>query len=87
MKQVIKNNGEVTPGLYELELKPSSRVVRVRFKEGPGSNGYLQVHFQSGGVYRYLNVPRSVAESLEKAESVGKAMNDIIKNYECLKLC
>lgn len=87
MKQVIRINGELIPGLYELELKPSSRVARIRFQEQPSNNGYLQVDFQSGGVYRYLNVPRSVAENLEKAESVGKAMNDIIKNYEYLKLC
>lgn len=33
---------------------------------------YLEVKFKNGGLYRYSNVPKAIAEGLMKADSVGR---------------
>jgi hypothetical protein len=39
----------------------------------------LKVSFGSGEVYEYTGVPQEVVDLLGKAESKGKAFNDLIK--------
>jgi hypothetical protein len=42
----------------------------------------LELKFQPGGVYQYFGVPRSVYQRLLKAPSIGRFVNEKIKeNY------
>ena len=44
----------------------------------------LEVEFQSGAVYEYMNVPRNVHESFMGAESLGHFFNTKVRNtYPC----
>ena len=50
-------------------------------------NGVLEIHFHSGGIYQYDNVPRSVYEALLAAPSKGKYFHKHIKdNYRPTRL-
>ncbi len=55
----------------------SSTVAKVRYEDGANT---LDIQFQSGQVYRYFDVPRSVYDGLLRAESHGKYFNAEIKN-------
>jgi len=44
----------------------------------------LEVEFNSGGVYRYSDVPEAVYAALMRASSKGSYLNDHIKDrYHC----
>ena len=50
-------------------------------------NGVLEIHFHSGGIYQYDNVPLSVYEALLAAPSKGKYFHKHIKdNYRPTRL-
>ena len=61
----------------------SSNVAAVDYDE---ERRVLVVQYNSGGVYEYFpDVPREVYEGVLNAESVGKAMNELVKpNYQYL---
>ena len=40
----------------------------------------LEIEFQSGAVYQYLNVPKKVHEGLRHAASKGQYFNDEIRD-------
>ena len=40
----------------------------------------LEIEFQNGRVYRYLEVPREVYEGLMKADSLGRYFNEYIRD-------
>lgn len=42
-------------------------------------NGILHIHFHSGGLYQYTNVPQSVYNGLMSASSHGKYFHANIK--------
>lgn len=77
------------------EIENSSRVTKIEFKETGKAScivrvGDLRLTFKSNGArYLYHNVPKILVLNAVKAESVGKALNNIIKNpkikYEKLK--
>jgi hypothetical protein len=47
----------------------------------------LEIEFQSGAVYQYLNVPKAVHEGLWRAESKGRYFNDEIRGaYEFVRV-
>jgi hypothetical protein len=51
------------------------------------SDKILEIEFQSGMVYQYLDVPRKVYEDLIGAESKGQYFNGEIRDaYECVRL-
>ncbi|MDM8528926.1 KTSC domain-containing protein [Anaerolineales bacterium HSG24] len=51
------------------------------------SKQVLEVKFNKGGTYRYTNVPKSVVEGLEDADSKGRYMHGyIIDQYPHQKL-
>ncbi|MDM8520938.1 KTSC domain-containing protein [Anaerolineales bacterium HSG6] len=51
------------------------------------SKQILEVEFNTGGTYRYLNVPKSVVDGLEEADSKGRYMHShIIDQYPHQKL-
>lgn len=43
-------------------------------------NGILEVEFNSGGIYRYSNVPESIYQNLMSASSIGSYFASNIKN-------
>ncbi len=52
----------------------------------PGTHT-LEVEFNSGGIYRYLDVPPEMYQTLREAESPGRVFTRQIRNaYECWKL-
>jgi hypothetical protein len=45
----------------------------------------LEIEFESGVVYQYLEVPGAVVEALRRAESRGRYFNqEIREDYECV---
>jgi hypothetical protein len=47
----------------------------------------LEVEFQSGGVYQYLDVPSAIYKELSDAESKGQYFNSEIRDtYEFVRL-
>lgn len=47
----------------------------------------LEIEFQSGTVYQYLEVPQEVYGRLARAESKGQYFNDEIRDsYECVRM-
>ena len=58
-----------------MRLVSSSNISSVGYEDG-----ILEVHFHSGGVYQFDNVPRSVYESLLTAPSKGKFFHKYIEN-------
>jgi hypothetical protein len=40
----------------------------------------LEIEFQSGAVYQYLDVPKAVHEGLRRAESKGQYFNEEIRD-------
>ena len=77
------------------EIENSSRVTKIEFKETGKASGIVRVGdlrltFKNNKArYLYHNVPKILVLNAIKAESVGKALNNIIKNpkikYEKLK--
>lgn len=77
------------------EIENSSRVTKIEFKETGKASGIVRVGdlrltFKNNKArYLYHNVPKILVLNAIKAESVGKALNTIIKNpkikYEKLK--
>lgn len=77
------------------EIENSSRVTKIEFKETSRASGIIRVGdlrltFKNNkSRYLYHNVPKILVLNAVKAESVGKALNNIIKNpkikYEKLK--
>lgn len=77
------------------EIENSSRVTKIEFKETSRASrivrvGDLRLTFKNNkSRYLYHNVPKILVLNAIKAESVGKALNNIIKNpkikYEKLK--
>lgn len=63
----------------------SSNVASVDYDEG---RHVLIVTFNSGAVYEYYpDVPREVYEGVLNAESVGKALNELVKpNFQYLRV-
>ncbi len=46
----------------------------------------LTIHFRSGGVYDFLEVPRSVFQEFANAESAGRFFHEYIRNeYDSMK--
>ena len=39
----------------------------------------LEIAFESGGKYRYFDVPAAVCDQLRAAESKGRFVNDVVK--------
>ena len=77
---VIENGWEVW------DIENSSRVSRIEFKEtgrtsGIVRTGDLKITFKNNNQkYLYHDVPKLLVLNAVKAESVGKALNAIIKN-------
>ena len=76
---VIENGWEVW------DIENSSRVSRIEFKEtgrtsGIVRTGDLKITFKNNQKYLYHDVPKLLVLNAVKAESVGKALNAIIKN-------
>lgn len=77
------------------EIENSSRVTKIEFKETGKASGIVRVGdlrltFKNNKArYLYHNVPKILVLNAIKAESVGKSLNNIIKNpkikYEKLK--
>jgi hypothetical protein len=51
----------------------------VEWIEYDASARALEIAFASGGVYRYLDVPRAEYDRLRAAESKGRHVNEVIK--------
>lgn len=50
-------------------------------------NGILEVEFNHGAVYHYLNVPESKYDELVSASSIGQYFNANVKyNYETVRV-
>ena len=50
-------------------------------------SGILEIEFQSGVIYRYLDIPAVVYEELLGAESKGQYFNrEIRDSYECVQV-
>jgi hypothetical protein len=50
-------------------------------------NKVLEIEFESGVIYQYLEVPRMVAEALLSAESKGRYFNGEIRDhYESVRM-
>lgn len=77
------------------EIENSSRVTKIEFKETSRASGIVRVgdlrltFKNNNSRYLYHNVPKILVLNAIKAKSVGKALNNIIKNpkikYEKLK--
>lgn len=51
-------------------------------------NGTLEIEFNRGGIYQYLNVPESTYHSLMYASSHGSYFENYIKHsYPTIKIC
>lgn len=62
----------------------SSNIYSVDYDEG---TMILRVVFNNGSKYDYYSVPRSAYSNLTTAPSVGKYLNEWIKNkYKCKKV-
>ena len=49
--------------------------------------GILEVEFNNGGIYQYIDVPQSVYALLMRAPSKGRFLHECVKpNYECRKV-
>lgn len=59
------------PAVFEVFVK-SSMIVSAGYDVG---GRFLYLKFQSGSVYRYLNVPQAIFTELLRAESVGRYAN------------
>ena len=58
----------------------SSDVASIAFRRSPLSmRGTLEVQFNKGPVYKYYRVPFTVYEALRTADSVGSALNVLVK--------
>lgn len=55
----------------------SSNVVSVGYDEATQT---LEVEFKDGAVYQYYNVPQSMYSQLMASSSIGKFLNQYIKN-------
>lgn len=52
-----------------------------------GKREVLEIEFQSGAIYQYLDVPAAVYEELWGAESKGQYFNRAIRDsYECVRV-
>jgi len=50
-------------------------------------NSTLEIEFNSGGIYQYLNVPGTIYSSLMSAPSKGRYLEEYIKpNYQSRKI-
>lgn len=65
----------------ESALPPMLPVVSSNLKEVGYRQGSLYVHFHNGSVYRYDNVPQSLAERLMTSPSAGKFFNKRIRDH------
>jgi lysyl-tRNA synthetase class 2 len=45
-----------------------------------GKRKILEIEFESGAVYQYLEVPKRVYEALRRADSKGQYFNDEIRD-------
>ncbi|HEV3275971.1 MAG TPA: KTSC domain-containing protein [Terriglobia bacterium] len=51
------------------------------------TTGTLEVAFNNGGVYRYLEVPDSLYQAFETCDSKGRFFNQNIRNvYRCVRV-
>jgi hypothetical protein len=51
----------------------------VEWIEYDASARTLEIAFESGGMYRYLDVPATVYDQLRAAESKGRFVNEVVK--------
>ncbi len=52
-----------------------------------GRSKILEIEFQSGEVYQYLDVPGTVHQKLQSAKSKGQYFNSEIRDeYPCVRL-
>lgn len=59
----------------------------VEWIEYDASARTLEIAFESGGVYRYLDVPPPICDELRAAESKGRFVNETVKpHYRCVRL-
>lgn len=85
MRKIVVNNQPVTVddllAGYEILSKPSSNV------EYYGTNGQnVFVQFKNGSTYLYLNVKDQDIAALRKAESIGKFIPVLSKQYQYTKV-
>jgi len=79
---------------YFDDLQESNMIVEMKsvHSSNVDSLGYdpisntMFIRFTGGGEYRYKNVPKEVYNRVFHAESVGKAIYEIKKNYEVEKV-
>lgn len=69
MKQIQK--------LDELYIVKSSNIARIGY-----DNGDAYVEFKNGNIYKYPSTDKQIVDQLIKAESVGKAFSQTLKNAE-----
>lgn len=68
----------------EREIVKSSNIASIGYDE---EKEILEIEFNSGGIYQYLEVPDSVHKDLMGAASVGKYFNQNIQpNYKTKQL-
>lgn len=66
------------------EVKDSSTIKNYTYDT---AESVLSVEFKNGGVYRYLDVPKSIVDELDIAESKGKYHAEFIRGeFEYEKL-
>jgi hypothetical protein len=59
----------------------------VEWIEYDASARTLEIAFESGGVYRYLDVPAAICERFRAAESKGRFVNELVKpRYRYVRL-
>jgi hypothetical protein len=66
---------------YFIDRKPSSNV---EFHGTDGKNIFIQ--FKNGASYLYLNVSAEHIEEMKKAESIGRFISVLSKNYQYTKV-
>lgn len=59
-----------------IEIQHSSSITFSHYNE---KTHHLVIGFDSGGVYRYANVPPTVIKAFNKAKSKGLFVNKVIK--------
>ncbi len=65
----------------ERQKVESSNILEIGY-----SGGILEVKFKNGGIYHYMDVPRTVYDRLMQAESKGSFLHAQIKpNFKCRK--
>lgn len=52
----------------------------IRFSHYEPQTSELDIEFVSGRMYRYFEVPRAVAEALERGPSMGRVFNAAIRD-------